>query len=391
VSAHGTRKHSRLGASSADRWTNCPGSVALIEQFPQVPSGPAAEKGTAVHELAEKVFKEGPAASYYIGKKKFNGFDIDEEMAEAAQGYVDYVRLIHNKLNGFGKKKTAELLIEHRFHLKHLHPDLYGTCDSVVMQHFGELHVVDYKNGFEFVEVERNTQIMYYALGALELGDFSKIFLHVVQPNAGEGKPRRWETNKKELVEFGKYLRAKALETQKKNAPLNPGGWCKYCPAAGGCPALHKSSLEAAKSAFAPVVQKNQAITTEQIAKVIQHKKQILGWIESVEEMALQRLLAGEKIAGLKLVRGRGSRKWANETKAEEFLKRELKDGAYTPQKLKSPAQAEKMWSGGGDEIIAPLVESVPGPLQVVHESDHRPEVKDAKADFKQIITVEDF
>ncbi|MCA9333335.1 DUF2800 domain-containing protein, partial [Candidatus Saccharibacteria bacterium] len=48
-------QHSKLGASSAYRWTACPGSVALCEQAPEQESSIYAQKGTEAHEWAEKL------------------------------------------------------------------------------------------------------------------------------------------------------------------------------------------------------------------------------------------------------------------------------------------------------------------------------------------------
>lgn len=46
-------KHARLSASSAFRWINCPGSVALSDQCPAPGSSSDADKGTLAHSLGE--------------------------------------------------------------------------------------------------------------------------------------------------------------------------------------------------------------------------------------------------------------------------------------------------------------------------------------------------
>ena len=50
------RKHALLGASSSDRWLNCPPSLRLCENFPDSGSSYATE-GTAAHELCEYKLK----------------------------------------------------------------------------------------------------------------------------------------------------------------------------------------------------------------------------------------------------------------------------------------------------------------------------------------------
>lgn len=376
------KAHSLLGASAAKRWMNCHGSISLIRKCPPVPSGPAAEEGTAAHELAETVFKNTPNAHWYVGKKKFNGYDVTEEMAGHVQDYVDYVRVIRNRLKG-------ELLIEHKFHLEHLHPDFYGTCDAVVMQPFGELHVFDFKYGFGVVEVEDNEQVQYYALGALELGDFTKIVLHICQPRASheDGKFRSWETTPEALLEFGKKLRAAALETQKKNAKLAAGEWCFFCPAAGVCPQLHSTAVEVARTDFMePKLPDATMLTAAQVVKVIEHRKLIENWFDAVEAHALAELQAGKKIPGLKMVNGRSSRSWTDEAEAEKILKSKLGEAAYQ-KKLLSVAQAEKT---PAKNLISGLILTQKGSIQVASEKDKRPAATPVQDDFEKIES-EDF
>jgi len=124
-----------------------------------------------------------------------------------------------------------------------------------------------------------------------------------------------------------------------------------------------------------------------------------------VEKAAFKRLDKGESIPGLKLVRGRGSRKWAlPEDEMADKLKRMgvPKDVIY-PQKLISVAQIEKVnWvkKKKGEEVKASLsprqlknieenyVTKSSGSLQVALESDSREAVvKDVNTLFKDVKT----
>lgn len=370
--------HSRLGASSAKRWLNCPGSVALAAQCPPAPSSEFAEEGTAAHELAEKCLRDKSAAQHYVLKKMkaANGIAFTEEMATHVQGFVDYVRNLQRELG-------AELLIEHRFHLSHLHPDFYGTCDVVLMQPFGELHVLDFKYGAGIsVEVEDNEQIMYYGIGALDLGDFDKVILHVCQPRLehADGTFRRWEATPERLVEFGKTLRAGALKTQKKDAPLKSGEWCRFCPAAGVCPALHTAAMEVAKTDFkSDKFPEVSALTHEQIARVLEYKTRFESWLDAVKAHATNALMQGQKIPGLKLVAGQTRREWIDESSAAEALCAKLGDEAYKSKLLTVP-QAEKAL---GKDYVAGMFQTVGGSPTVAVESDRRKELQNsAKDDF---------
>ena len=59
---HTQRKHARLSASRTERFMACPGSVLLENQMPYEPPCEAAETGTRIHELGERLLSgEEPA------------------------------------------------------------------------------------------------------------------------------------------------------------------------------------------------------------------------------------------------------------------------------------------------------------------------------------------
>jgi len=60
------KKHSDIGASSAGRWLNCPGSVKLLQDVPRKDSV-YAQSGTAQHYIAEKCLRERKDAIYFRG------------------------------------------------------------------------------------------------------------------------------------------------------------------------------------------------------------------------------------------------------------------------------------------------------------------------------------
>lgn len=377
--------HSKLSASGNVRWMNCPGSVKLSELFPQKEAGEAAEEGTGAHALGEKVLLNAPNAFYYVGREKFNGFDVTDEMAEGVQLYCDHVVDVRNELGG-------ELTVEEKFHLKHLHPLLFGTADAVIRQEFGKLVVIDFKFGVVPVEVERNTQLMEYALGAAYGGDYEEIELHVVQPRAphSDGPIRKWSLSYDELVEWGKELKAAAIATEKENAPLNAGDWCKWCPAAGGCPKLGSKALSEAQIEFddmnAPKLPDVLKLSDEQMVRIIQHEDMLKKFIQSVKDLAQMRLEAGEKIEGVKLVKGRKSRKWRDEKEAIAALGEEIFE-----RRVRTVANAEKLF---GKSVVADFVVVEEGKLSVAHESDRRQGVQLAHHEFNQIddgVSVEDF
>lgn len=371
------RAHSYLGASSAKRWLNCPGSINLIKKCPEPKSTPFAKEGTVAHGIAEKFLKKEMQFLNEVLDKEIDGIKVSMEMLNHISSYVLYVLKIRKEVEG-------ELLIEHRFHLPNLHPDFYGTCDALIMQHFGDLHVIDFKYGQGInVEVENNEQGMYYALAALQLGDFENVYIHIYQPRV-ENPVKVWKTSPAELVEYGKRLKVGAALTEQKNAPLKTGEWCGFCPALGACPLKLKEAKEITKSQFDELPLElpiPHLMTKLQIAKVVEYSLPLRKWIEAVEEHALNLMLDGEKIEGLKIVKGRNKREWIDETKTEELLRQLIGEKTFS-RKLISVAQAEKMVDSSS---LSGLYQTIEGGPTVTSSGDKRKSFTQSKDAFEQI------
>src|SRR5215469_7170802 len=95
--------HSNFGGSKAERWLNCPGSVALCASVPPLPTSAYALEGTQAHALA----------AYCLSSNCFDAAAVDgvgfippTDMIDAVQVYLDAVK---NELRG------AALYVEQRF------------------------------------------------------------------------------------------------------------------------------------------------------------------------------------------------------------------------------------------------------------------------------------
>lgn len=73
--------HSKLGASSYDRWGNCFGSVRECEGVPNIESEYAKE-GTLAHTVCERMLKGEPLDD--LG-------ELPDDMIPACKVYVDFV------------------------------------------------------------------------------------------------------------------------------------------------------------------------------------------------------------------------------------------------------------------------------------------------------------
>lgn len=370
---HLTRAHSALGASSTERWMNCPASVGLIAKLKDAgvitkSSSAYADEGSSAHELAEKCLLTNKKAKDFVGtvEEKYN-ITVTDEMAEAVQIYVDYIRQ-----QGEGK----EVSIEERFQLVDIDPELFGTCDAAISEEFGTLEIVDYKHGRGIaVEAEENSQLMYYALGAAIGGDYMDFKVTVVQPRCPhpDGPIRSWSFSAERLEEFKKELK-KAVEATRSTKPefkITEKG-CKFCDAKAHCPLQKSDMMEVAKSVFDDAPLDVDTLTAEEVTSILSKKEQIKDFLEAVESRAFHLLKAGKKVEGYKLVEGRKNRVWGDESQVIADYNGFFEDGELFTKKLKTPAQLEKLL---GKEAMAKYTVTPAGDLTLAKASDKRKEI----------------
>ena len=173
-------KHALLSASSSHRWLNCPPSARLCEKYEDTGSE-YAQEGTDAHSLCEYKLKQ--ALGMDAADPTENLSFYNEEMEQCALDYAAYVLELVEEA-----KKTCKdpvVLIEQRLDFSRFVKDGFGTGDCVIIAD-EVLHIIDYKHGLGvLVESEGNSQMMCYALGALEafddLYDISTIEMTIFQ------------------------------------------------------------------------------------------------------------------------------------------------------------------------------------------------------------------
>jgi len=378
-------EHSKIGASSYYRWKACPGSVVL-SQGVESPESPYAREGTQAHDVAAGVLEH----MFFQNGKPIVPLGFPPEGMDAVRTYTDFIKREANLLGC--EVGEDHILIEHKFDLSAVHPDLYGTADCVLYsKKEKKLMVIDYKHGAGIpVEVEDNVQLQYYGLGALLSTNYPcrTVELVIVQPRCehSDGPIRRWDISAIDLLNFSADLARDARLTEFPDAAVNAGDHCRFCPAAPvKCPVLHKKAQAMAKIEFKSI----DTYDPKKLSRALDSISLMKVWIKTVEEFAFNRALAGQAPPNYKLVQKRAVRAWK---RSEEQIKRALvdlvdEDEMYN-KKILSPAQMEKVLPKEKKKIIETLVSKESSGYKLVHNSVKGVAAAiNPKDDFKKIKT----
>lgn len=338
-----TRKHSKLSASSCERWWNCPGSVNACENLPNPPSEYSAE-GTVAHRWAELILTKKRTPVFEVGQiVEQDGFEIEltEEMFDHVTAYVEYVQAVIKEAG-----PSAIVRYEVKVELEEVGSGMFGTADVAIEVPYVIIHAIDFKYGAgKRVKAWKNKQGMYYVLGVAMKADCPKFKVHIFQPRVEEGVTT-YEGDATELKEFENELRERAALALSKDAPLIPGDHCKgsFCPNRVNCRALAELSHDVVAKDFDELPQV-QTLTTEQIIKVLKYEDTIKDWMSKVKDFAKDIMIKGIEIPGYKVVKSLGHAKWIDPEAVIAEYSDEFGDAIFKPveKELLSPAQFEKL------------------------------------------------
>lgn len=375
---HSERAHALLSASSAHRWLACTPSARLEEQFPDTTSE-AAREGTLAHELAELKLRH-----YFhtvdFGKRKYtravNKLKKQELWQDEMDGYTEeYLDCV--KAAALSFETTPYVAIEKKVDLTAYIPDGFGTADCILIGG-GTIHVIDFKYGKGVhVSAEMNPQMMLYALGAYEaykmLYQVSTVVLSIVQPRIADGASS-WTLTLAELLEFGAYVKQRAVLAVKGEGDYKPGeSVCRFCRAKAQCRARAEENVRLAFFTD----KKPPLITNEEVGKYLAQGEDIAKWLKDLQDYALAQCLAGKDIPGWKAVEGRSTRDWTDMDAAFSTLEANGINGALLWEKKPlTLAQVEKL-VGKKDfgSYVGSYVIKKPGKPALVKESDKRPAI----------------
>jgi len=369
----------KLRPSHSKCWSSCtaqPGFVESIKDRLPPEDTTFTGPGVEAHAFAAKWLESGSEPNI-----------PDPEMHAAVRGYVEFVKSLQGE--------DGTLMVEQNLPLPYETESKGGTIDATVIQS-DRLIIADLKYGQGVsVEAVGNTQLVLYAWAAylahkdfFDLGPDTHVALYIFQPRCREGEPiRGWSLSLRELEEEFRKLETAAANIHMGLVEFAPSpDTCKFCPArrAGLCSAyVHGQAEAAGLELLAPeplaCIPSPHALTPEQRSRLMLAKKEIISFLNAVEESMLVEALAGKEVPGWKLVAGRpGNRKWKDEPAADRLLSNHLlKDERYE-HKLISPTKAErllkdKQLSTKFQNLMDRLVERADGKPSLAPETDPRP------------------
>lgn len=296
-------------------------------------------------------------------KTKEHEIEVDDEVCETAQEYIDYVRR---------RAKGKALLVEQKFNLDALDTPFRagGTGDAVILDDIaGLIEVVDLKGGRGIVvEASNNKQLRTYGLGAMMAnpGPWKMVKVTIVQPRAPhpDGRIRSEEFSVAELVDWTSDLlaamnRAKqAVSDYEKpgdwaETHLFPGDHCGFCKAQAVCPKVAQVALDEARAFFQPegvtAPPEPKSLPMEQIVRVLDHADMIQNWLNAVRAYAKDQAEAGHDVTDghslYVLTDKLATRKWSVEDPVLDLAMETGRDAEdfYQEPTIMSPAMVEKL------------------------------------------------
>ncbi|KIR03784.1 Phage protein [Lachnospiraceae bacterium TWA4] len=371
-------KHAVLSASSSHRWLNCPPSALLCAKEIDTPSE-FAKQGTDAHTLCE--YKLHRALGQQAKNPIENLTFFDEEMDDYSDLYVQYVMEKFNERHE--NCKDSIVLIEQHLDFSKWVPSGFGTGDCVIVAD-EVLTVIDLKYGTGIlVEAENNSQMMCYALGALELFDgiydIKSVEMAIFQPRRDHIST--FLITKKELLLWAEQTLAPIANLAAKGeGEYKAGSHCQFCKVKATCRKRAEYNLELARYDF----KMPSYLEDYEIEMILAKSEELVSWIGDVKDYALGQAISGKDWKGWKLVEGRSNRKYVN----EQIVAKVIEEAGYNPYEQKMlgiTAMTKMLGKTKFEELLGGLIEKPQGKPTLVPLSDKRPMMKNtAMNDFKE-------
>ncbi|MFW5669046.1 MAG: DUF2800 domain-containing protein, partial [Acetivibrio ethanolgignens] len=300
--------HAFLSASASHRWLNCPPSAKLCEGVPDTPS-PYAQEGTDCHELCASLVEKA------LGKKvkdpTKNLAYYNAEMQNCAEEYCSFVL---EQLEE-AKKYCSDpmVFIEQKLDFSRWVENGFGTGDCLILAD-QVLQIIDYKHGLGvLVESDHNSQMMCYALGALEafdgIYDIDRVTMTIFQPR--RDNISTWSCTKEALLQWAdEVLAPTAALAYEGKGDFKAGEHCQFCKVKATCRKRAEFNLELAQYDFAMP----DTLDEIEIAAILEKVDQLIAWGNDIKDYALVQAQSGKHFDGWKIVEGRSNRKFTDES-----------------------------------------------------------------------------
>ena len=377
--------HSPFGGSVAARVLRCPASVDLTQKVPAYLRKPSAyaDRGTALHAAITLLLAEDMHSFVEkLAGKTFGEYTItpDDVVTALEPAYAHVETLLDTP--------GAEYFLERRVVFPTI-PDTWGTVDLLVR--IGRtIHVTDYKFGVgvrvlalspDGDEDVINAQLLFYAAAARHsLPEFfagvESIVLTILQPMSVDIDAEMVSSvtvTHAELDAFVAVYRADCEEALSDASRLNPGSWCRFCPARPICPAHTGPLLDLAQFAVPTAFAAPKEAYLRALAAGLDLVDAIKDIRIALHDQAKRALEQGDSVPDYALSAGRAERHWRDENAAFAALQ---SAGFYYDDVMKaemrSPKQVEIRAKARGLEIPKELIGSRRSGVSLVRSENVR-------------------
>lgn len=383
------KAHAILSASGSKWWITCTPSAKLELDFEEEKSV-YAEEGTLTHEIGELMLSlhskliTKQAYTRKINKLRTNS-SYSKEMEDYVKVYADYC--IEKINEAYARSKDAVILLEQRLDFSNYVSEGFGTGDLVIISD-SILEIVDLKYGKGVaVDTTVNTQMMLYALGALNqfecLYDIGKLRMTIVQPRLDSISTD--EISVEILTEWTEsYFKPRAEMAISGEGQFCAGENCRFCRARYTCRARAEENLKITRFDFkAPTL-----LTDKEISDILSAVDDMQKWVSDIYNYALEQAENhNKKWQGYKLVEGRSSCKYKDENLVAETLVDAGidEDKLYNKSLLTITAMEKTLCKKQFTELLGELIIKTMVKLTLVSEMDKKPElnsIKSAQSDF---------
>lgn len=367
--------HARFSPSSSDRVIHCPPSLILGEEAGVEDTGSDyAREGTEAHALGEYLLRTALGQEAADPRPGFSFYC--DEMQECAEGYRDEVLSIYETLRQ--TCPDALISIEQRIDFSEYAEGAFGTSDAVILGD-GHLYVIDYKHGkgvpvsAEGTEGNGNSQLLCYGLGSYlafsPLYDIKEITLVIYQPRISNYS--QYSLSPEELLKWAENtLRPAAEMAMHGEGDFSVGPWCRFCKAKEICRKRAEENLALSRYDFA----RPDTLEDDEVNLILGKLDDLTKWAEDVKNYAVRRALEGYAWDDWKIVEGRSTRKYTDETKVAAAVTKEGYD-PYERKLLGITAMEKMLGKKKFNELLGKLVIKPSGKPTLVSRADTRPEM----------------